>query len=168
MPSKCRRINHATSFIGSTFERMTSPAPRSHAPAELAAWHSTQKHRQNRLKRWSIKTSGVQLNGTTLRQLFDNALISNGFSTSRAPEFAYDFKSISRSTLCRLTMALPMYVHGHGRAGLTQRRCTFPPLITTRWATSVAYPCMSAAYSGDRDHSFRLNVTVAHEMVLRD
>ena len=24
------------------------------------------------------------------------------------------------------------------------------------------------AYSGDRDHSFRLNVTVAHEMVLRD
>jgi hypothetical protein len=25
-----------------------------------------------------------------------------------------------------------------------------------------------AAYSGDRDRSFRLNVTVAHEMVLRD
>jgi hypothetical protein len=25
-----------------------------------------------------------------------------------------------------------------------------------------------AAYSGDRDHSFRLNVTVAHSMVLRD
>jgi hypothetical protein len=24
------------------------------------------------------------------------------------------------------------------------------------------------AYSGDRDRSFRLNVTVAHEMVLRD
>ena len=25
-----------------------------------------------------------------------------------------------------------------------------------------------AAYSGDRDHSFRRNVTAAHEMVLRD
>jgi len=27
---------------------------------------------------------------------------------------------------------------------------------------------LAAAYSGDRDHSFRLNVTAAHEMVLRD
>ena len=27
---------------------------------------------------------------------------------------------------------------------------------------------LATAYSGDRDRSFRLNVTVAHEMVLRD
>ncbi|WP_144022047.1 hypothetical protein [Caballeronia sordidicola] len=31
-----------------------------------------------------------QLNGTTLRQLFNNALIRNGFVISRAPEFAYE------------------------------------------------------------------------------
>jgi hypothetical protein len=29
-------------------------------------------------------------------------------------------------------------------------------------------PHFGIAYSGDRDRSFRLNVTVAHEMVLRD
>jgi hypothetical protein len=44
---------------------------------------------KNRLKKSSLKASAVQLNGTTLRQLFDNALIRNGFSISRAPEFAY-------------------------------------------------------------------------------
>jgi hypothetical protein len=45
--------------------------------------------RQNRLKLSPLKASAFQLNGTTLRQLFDNAWINNDFSISRAPEFAY-------------------------------------------------------------------------------